>query len=214
MSKGKGNRLFDFTRHAAPHRLKICLAIPNTGTIRIETMLSIVGILSATQNVDWFVDQKQSCYVEWNRTGLIQTAIREKCDKVFFLDADMVVEGGVVNKLLALNKPIVGADYHMRKFPITNNVKIADENGKYIHVEPQDIPKVPFKAAAIPTGCMLLDVATVQKIPYPWFDLTYFENGELEFGEDVFFCRKLIEHGVEIWCDPTIGIGHVGTHVY
>ena len=203
-----------FQKTVVPRRLRICLAIPSTGFVRVETLLSVVGILGATRNADFFVDQKQSCYIEWNRTGLIQTAIREKCEKVFFLDADMVVEANAVNKLLALNKPIVGADYHMRKFPITNNVKIADEQGNYIHVEPKDIPKVPFKCAAVPTGCMLVDVATVQKIPHPWFDLTYFPDGTLDLGEDVFFCRKLQEYGVEVWCDPTIEIGHIGTFTY
>jgi len=54
----------------------------------------------------------------------------------------------------------------------------------------------------------------VQKLSEPWFDLEYFEDGSLKTGEDIFFCYKLRDAGVEVWCDPTIQIGHIGTHVY
>lgn len=201
-----------FTPKIQPRRLKICLAIPCTGTVRIETLLSVVGILNSTPH-DFFVDYRTGCYIEQNRTVLIQTAIREKCDKLFFLDADMVVEGQVVNKLLALNKPVVGAAYNGRSLPLYTNVKMADDTGKLIAV-PGPLPAEPFKCAGVPTGCMLIDIPTVQKVPYPWFDLTYFPDGTLDTGEDIYFCRKLQEHGVEIWCDPTIQIGHIGTYTY
>jgi hypothetical protein len=123
-----------------------------------------------------------------------------------------VVEGDVINKLLAHNKPIIGAAYNMRAFPLYSNVKFTDENGKFIAVP--DIPKELFKCAGVPTGAMLVDIPTVQKLPQPWFDLINDENGNLVIGEDIYFCQKLIEHGVEIWCDPTIKIGHIGTFAY
>ena len=211
MSKGKGNKLFDFSRKAAPQRLKICLAIPCGGTVRIETLLSVVGILSNTPH-DIYFAYKESSYIEWNRSELIRTAIKQGCSKLFFLDADIMVEQDVINKLLAHNKPIIGAAYNNRALPLFSNVKIADESGKFIAAP--ELPKEPFKCAGVPTGCMLIDIPTVQKIPQPWFDLTYFEDGSLNLGEDIYFCQKAIEHGFEVWCDPTIQIGHIGTFVY
>lgn len=201
----------NFLKKTEPRRLKICIGIPCTGTVRIETLLSVVGILGATPH-DIYMAYRTGCYIEQNRTELIKTAIREKCDKIFFLDADIVVESDVINKLLAHNKPVVGASYNNRSFPLFSNVKIADETGKLIATP--ELPKEPFKAAGVPTGAMLIDIPTVQKLSEPWFDLEYFEDGSLKTGEDIFFCYKLRDAGVEVWCDPTIQIGHIGTHVY
>jgi hypothetical protein len=201
------------SKRVTPRRLNICLAIPtSSGTLRVETFLSVVGILNATPH-NFYVEQRTGCYIEENRTELIKNAIREGCEKIFFLDADMVVEHNVVNKLLALDKPVVGADYHMRGLPLVSNVKIA-KDGKIISVEAKDIPKEPFQAYGVPTGCMLIDIAIVKTLPQPWFDLTWKEDGSLNHGEDIFFCKLLHDHGIEVWCDPTIEIGHIGTYVY
>ena len=104
MSKGKGF----FQRTIQPRRLKICLAIPCNGYLRIETHLSVVGILANTPH-DFYSAYRTSCYVPENRWNLAQTAIREKCDKLFFVDADMNIEVHALNKLLALIKPFVCA---------------------------------------------------------------------------------------------------------
>lgn len=200
-----------FARVTQPRRLKICLAIPCTGTVRIETLLSVVAILNSTPH-DIYFAYRESAYIEWNRTQLIKTAIEQKCSKLLFLDSDIIVEGNVINKLLAHNKLIIGAAYNHRSFPLHSNVKIKDETGKFITTS--ELPKELFKCAGVPTGCMLIDIPTVQKLPHPWFDLTYYEDGSLDLGEDIYFCQKLIEHGGEIWCDPTIEIGHIGTFVY
>lgn len=214
-----------FQKAIQPRRMKICLGIPCTGTVRVETLLTVVGILTSSPH-DFYVDYRTGCYIEENRTSLILTAMRENCEKLFFLDADMEVEPQVVNKLLALNKPVVGAAYNNRtpeieQLPngernvvIYSNVKIADENGNLIRVPSKDIPKAPFRCAGVPTGCMLIDIAAVRKLPMPWFDLTYFEDGKLNLGEDIFFCRKMIECGFEVWCDPTIQTKHIGTFPY
>jgi len=200
-----------FQKQVQPRRLKICLAIPHVGTVRIETCMSVVGIVTSTPH-DIYFAQREGAYIEQNRTRLIQMAIEQGCDKLFFLDSDIVVEGQVINKLLAHNKPIIGAAYNMRSFPLYSNVKFTDENGKFIAVP--ELPKELFKCAGVPTGAMLIDIPTVQKLPHPWFDLTYFEDGSLCVGEDIYFCQKAIEHGEEIWCDPTIQIGHIGTFTY
>lgn len=194
-----------------PRRMKICLAIPCVGTVRIETLLSVVAILNSTPH-DIYVAWREGAYIEQNRTSLIKTGIAQGCEKLLFLDSDIMVEGNVINKLLAHNKPFIGANYNHRSLPLRSNVKFTNEAGEFIAVP--ELPKELFKCAGVPTGCMLIDLQAVQTIPHPWFDLTYFEDGSLNIGEDIYFCQKLIEHGYEIWCDPTIQIGHIGTFVY
>ena len=47
---------------------------------------------------------------------------------------------------------------------------------------------------------------------YPWFapQMQVFESGAVQdmCGEDVSFCLEAIKAGFEIWCDPTIRVGH------
>lgn len=203
-----------FQKQIQPRKMKIMIGIPSTGMVHVDTMLSVIGILNSTPNAEFLVQSRTGCYIEQNRHELIRIAIEQNCEKLLFLDSDMVVESGVVNKLLALNKPVVGAAYNGRKLPLYSNVKMADENGNLIAVPAEEIPKEPFKCFGVPTGCMLLDVKTVARIPKPWFDLTYHEDGSLEYGEDIYFCKKLGEYGVEVWCYPTIQIGHIGTFMY
>jgi len=33
-------------------------------------------------------------------------------------------------------------------------------------------------------------------------------------GEDVAFCQQAAEAGLEIWCDPTITLSHIGDYHY
>lgn len=196
----------------AARRLKICLAIPCVGTVRIETLLSVVAIMSQTPH-DIYVAYREGAYIEQNRTRLIQIAMEQKCDKLLFLDSDIVVEGAVINKLLAHNKSFIGAAYNNRSLPLYSNVKLADETGKLIAVD--KLPEGVFKCAGVPTGCMLIDIPTTQKLSHPWFDLTYFEDGSLNLGEDIYFCQKIQQELHEdIWCDSTIQIGHIGTFTY
>lgn len=209
MAKGFLKR---FQKQVQPIRHKICLAIPCVGTVRIETLMSVVAMLNQTRH-DIYFAYREGAYIEQNRARLIQIAVEQGCDKLFFLDSDIVVEGDVINKLLAHNKPVIGAAYNNRSLPLYSNVKIADETGKLINYP--ELPKELFKCAAVPTGAMLIDLPTVTKLSQPWFDLTYFEDGTLNLGEDVYFCMKLTQElGVEIWCDPTIQIGHIGTFTY
>ena len=47
---------------------------------------------------------------------------------------------------------------------------------------------------------------------YPWFapQMQVFDSGQVQdmCGEDVSFCLEAIKAGFEIWCDPTIRVGH------
>lgn len=199
---------------AEAKRHKICFALPAGGNIlRVETHLSIIGLMFKTPH-DFYSAYRTGCYIQDNRYNLAQTAIREGCDKLFFLDADMIVDSDAINKLLALNKPFVGAAYNMRGLPTATNVKTVNEEGKVVSWDLDKMPKEPFKTHAVPTGCMLIDIPTLLQIPQPWFQVTHKEDGSLDRGEDVWFSEQAQRAGFEVWCDPTIGIGHIGTYVY
>jgi hypothetical protein len=63
---------------------------------------------------------------------------------------------------------------------------------------------------------MAIDIERVQRIPRPLFDApAIIPNPEVTpMGEDLYFCRKARAWGLEVWCDPTIEIKHIGDYEY
>lgn len=194
--------------------MKIFVATPcSAGLLRTETHLSILGVVYNTKHelhhMIW-----NSCYVHESRTILVYQAKAEKCDAIFFVDADMMFHNQTLNKLIAIDKPVVGVDYNHRHFPLESTVKFADENGNLISKKKDEFPKEPFKCFAVATGCMLIRMDVFDKVPVPWFDFEYFPDGKVDTGEDVYFCKQCFKLGIEVWCDPTAEVGHIGSHVY
>ena len=68
-----------------------------------------------------------------------------------------------------------------------------------------------FKNYGVATGCMLIKREVFEKISRPWFALGM---PEAWLGEDIFFCRKCKENGIEIWMDASLSIKHIGEHLY
>jgi GT2 family glycosyltransferase len=193
--------------------MKICVATPSTGVIKTETHLSILGTVYNTKHELYHVIWN-SCYVHENRTILVNMARDEKCDAIFFVDSDMAFHNQTLNKLIAVDKPVVGADYNHRHFPLESTVKFADESGHLISKRKDEFPKVPFRCFGVATGCMLIKMDVFDKIDIPWFDFEYDEQGKVATGEDIFFCKQLYNKGIEVWCDPTVEIGHIGSYSY
>ena len=48
-----------------------------------------------------------------------------------------------------------------------------------------------------------------EKIPPPWFEFRYDEQGLLTLGEDFHFCEKVRDAGYEIWVVPKFAQKHV-----
>ena len=52
------------------------------------------------------------------------------------------------------------------------------------------------------------------KVSQPHFGYKWYENGMVKMSNDWFFCEKARELGYEVWCDPTIKLGHIGDYDY
>lgn len=192
--------------------MKIAIGIPNTGSIKSRTVLSLLSILWNTPDATFHFINHQGCYVHENREKIVFEAKKAEADYLLFIDADMDFDQFALQKLLDLNKDVVGANYNQRQLPLISTVKFLGDDGKYKNVDGKDFPTVPFKCGAVATGFMLIKMSVFDKIEKPWF---FFDevDGDL-IGEDVFFCRQCIKAGIEIWCDPTISIAHIGDFLY
>ena len=181
---------------------KVCIGIPLTDSVKVETLRSIVANLQNGEKRD-FITQS-SCNVILNRNKLVELAMERGATHLFFVDSDMDFPPNTIEQLLSHSKPVVGVWSHLRKIPPTVTVKMFKESSKPDHV---------FECKAVGTGLMLIDLDVFRKIDKPWFQFEY-DGIELKTGEDVYFCDKVREAGFSVWCDPTLDVGHIGGYRY
>lgn len=145
-----------------------------------------------------------------NRNWIAVQALNNLSDYLLMIDDDMVFEPDLLDRMVAVNKEILGVAYHPRSATGTIS-KYLDET-HIVNLESNDDPKYkqPFKCYATGTGIILIKCGIFLKIPRPWFEFEWFPNGACKTGEDWMFCIKAGKVGIETWCDPTIPVGHLG----
>jgi len=188
--------------------MKILLGVICLENIRAKTVATLASIMKAYPETNLMI--KQGCYLHKSREEVCLAAITGGYDYLFFIDADMCFSSQVLQRLLDANKDIVGAHYNMRHLPLVSTMKMQDTNGNLIATS-NILPKELFKVYALGTGCMLIRVSCLNKIPRPWF---WYGEKDKQEGEDVYFCRVAKEAGIEIWCEPNIEANHIGEALY
>lgn len=199
--------------------MKITIGICSGGSIRVETVTSLVSNMINLAQKDMAPNLlfQVGGYVDVNRNKIVEEALKQETTHLMFIDADMIFPEDGIYRLLQHKKDIVGANYNMRLDPTSGEysgptVKMM-EKGKPVSIVKEGLPKDLFKCYAIATGFMMIDMNVFKKLKMPYFDAFQDEDGT-HHTEDVDFCRKVNEAGMEVWCDPTIEMGHIGSATY
>lgn len=185
---------------------KVCIGIAMFENCKTKTVGTLIKLFKANPNMGFIIEQGP--YVFANRESVAAQFMNDPRDftHLFFVDADMVFEPDVLDKLLAHNKDIVGARYFKRqgteKEPVVKTRY--DMPGA---VMPNHI----FKNHVVATGCLLIKREVFTKIPRPWFSMG---TPEKQMGEDIYFSAKAKENGIEAWIDPTLEVKHIGEWLF
>ena len=178
-------------------------------TIKTETVVSLFGA-AATLEIPARLHIQKGCYVHDARNKIVDAAIRLGATHVLFIDSDIQFTHKAITTLLERDKDIIGGMYYRRQephYPTINQV----ENDKLIIPNKFSKDK-PFEVFAVATGFMLVKTSVFKKIEPPWFYFGNFHGRAM--GEDVYFCWKAQKKGFQVWCDPTLNLGHIGEYVY
>ncbi len=146
---------------------KLCIGIPNTGTIKTETVYSTIMAMFHTvakANCGIHLVLPVSCYLTENRETCANEALEVGASHLMFIDSDMQFPENGILTLASRDKYVIGANYNMRTMR-GSTVKILGEEGKFISLPGDQIPKEPFKCGAVATGFMLINTLVFQKIP-------------------------------------------------
>ena len=148
-------------------------------------------------------------------------------DYQLWIDSDIVFNLEAFYKLIWMDKDIAAGWYCTEDGRTTSVAHWLEEddfakNGGVMNHEMVDgIQKrrKPFKVDYTGFGWVLIKkgVFEHEQMTYPWFapQMQVFESGEVQdmCGEDVSFCLDAIKAGFEIWCDPTLRVGHEKTRI-
>ena len=180
---------------------KLCIGIATMGTVKTKTMFSLHKLIKKFPNIS--MQTWEGCIVHQSRINIVKEVLKSGCTHLLFVDHDMVFEPEAVEKLLEANKDIVAAPCNLRKLPLTANVRLLD-------VKKDEL----FECEAIGTAFMIIKTFVFKTIPRPWFFYEQDENGDMRVSEDVWFCKKAIEAGYKIWCEPRAVVGHIGDYIF
>jgi hypothetical protein len=188
--------------------IKILLGIPSMGTIRVETMVSIISIMNQNSNIEFGMACPMGPYLHMSREVILEQGVTGGFDYVLFIDTDMTFPIDALNVLLSRDKDIIGVNYRYKE----------EEPSRYTTQIFSDIPDSliePFKAKGLATGFLLIKVSILQNIKKPWFFYEYRPSDTNPWmGEDFWFCNQAMKAGFDLWCDPTVKMGHIGMKVY
>jgi hypothetical protein len=195
--------------------MKVCVAVPHGGTVKGRLMSDLLASLFAVQGQIGFVwAEVEGSLGPRNRWLAGQQAIQTGCEYLWLVDNDMAMPPDALPRLLAHQKDLIGADYSYRRFPLQSTVKFLNGAGEIVVADRTTFPTRPFICHAIGSGCKLVTVSALKRIPQPWFALAWGPDGDLTKTDDVWFCEQAKKAGIETWVDPTIAVGHIGDYIF
>lgn len=190
-----------------PH---IAFSIASYHGMEADTAVCLAAMARLTPCAISINVRQQRPYTHWNREDLVADARDDGATHMLFIDTDLIFPADAAVRLLAHGVDVIGANYHMKiEAPVPiSTIKLNDNEGGGVALigKPPETPS--FKCAAIPTGLMLIDMTVFDRLDQPYFPC------EMPVGEDIAFCRKVRDAGMDVWCDQTIAVGHIGRKVY
>lgn len=162
---------------------------------------------------DCLVLLNQSSLIYDSRNALAAYAINGNFDAVLWIDSDMIFQPDLLETLsadLESGKDIVAGLCFCRRYPylpvVYKRLELEGEtpiNESYVDYPEDGI----FRVEGCGFGVVMMKTDVLRKISDKYN--TVFSPLP-HFGEDLSFCIRAKECGYEIWCDPTVKIGHVG----
>lgn len=144
------------------------------------------------------------------RNAIVEMALEDKIEWLFFLDYDVSPPPNALIKLLSLKVPIAAGVYHLKQVPSQPLIMIKGWEKAFEEYDYGDL----IKADAVGMGCTLIHMDVFRKIKKPWFKTSPGYAGKRSaivpsMTEDIYFCEKARAAGYDIIVDTSVQCGHV-----
>lgn len=195
--------------------MNILIGIPSKDRIEIETAISIANLDWDGHNITYTHSDGAGVYgVAQARNRLVKKAIDGGYDKLFMVDADMILPEDALVRLLDPDVPIVTGcarwKNDSRRAPLFKSIQDSSGSNAW---KWDEIPPRRFEIQSGGVACALMDVSIFHRIRRPWFVWEERDDGTY-CGEDIGFYEKLRNIGITPMADGRVKCGHIGRKIY
>ena len=185
---------------------KLLIAIPSFDTMRVEFVRSLMGLTEKlhAEGVWHEVKILDGTLVHIARDRLAKHAVNNEFTEVLWLDADMVFAPEIYEDLAMNGKDMICGSFISRHSPYVSCLFKSLLPAERITEWGSD----PFRVAGCGFGCVLMKTQVLKDVLERHDGRCFIPDDKL--GEDLAFCLRANRCGYQIWCDPTVRIGHVG----
>lgn len=184
--------------------MKLLIAIPALDYIHanfVKCLLSLTAHLDE-EKVNYTVNLVTNTLVYTARERLVGQAINDGFSHVLWIDADMIFEPEMFDDLLDVGKPIVTGRFVCRRQPfVPCQFTDIDEIQRC-----EEYPLNPFRIDGTGLAFTLVTADALRAV-FKQYGTCFTPLPGL--GEDIAFCKRCKEMGIEIWCEPTVQVGHI-----
>ena len=193
--------------------MKLLIGIPTHDYMHAEFVkcLSALLIRLTQQGVPFDVDINNGTMVHVARDKIACKAINREYSHVLWLDADMIFQPTIYEDLMDCGRDFVTGIAHSRRPPYVSCLfKRIDDLDHLERYDDMDYPAEPFEVAGCGFACVLIktEVLKAVQINYKTCFLP-----DLQWGEDLTFCKRARAMGFSIYADPCVRLGHIGHDV-
>lgn len=196
--------------------IKILVAIPCMDFVNTEFFQSMLSITKPDGIALKYCISRSSLIYD-ARNQLAQSAIDMGAERILWLDSDMLFPPDIIKQLSAdldEGRDFVTALCFTRKNPIKPVIydstgytqdgnRLTPYANPYFNYPKNDI----FTIAGSGFGAVMITTKLLEDV-YETYGAPF--APQPGFGEDLSFCRRCEEMGVEMWCDSRVKVGHVG----
>jgi hypothetical protein len=168
--------------------------------LHADFCMSLAMLMRREAQRDVFLVNSKNFNLPDSRNKIAAAAFEHGSEWLLFLDSDMVFPADTLDRLLAHERPMVGATYCRRVHPFG------------LIGDPLEDAQGPLRRMArMPTGCLLVHADIFASLERPWFAFGSAPDGTA-VSEDFVFCERVRAAGWDIWCDLALSdsLGHIG----
>lgn len=164
-----------------PHRLKS------------DTNISNLNLIQHPAGMSAMLEEPYGFPVADARNFIVEKAIENNFDYLFFIDDDLIVPRNVLISLMEHlhNGYDVASGFYYRKYkPIESCSMIEDEKKRPSRIEFDKIGETFDDVLVLCSGCTLFKTEVFKRIEAPWYK-EILVNGKIQVTEDTYMCQQI-----------------------
>jgi len=201
---------------------KVLIGIPfgqSQSMIPHQAWTALIVKASANPNYTACGEYATAASIGFNREYIAGRSLEKGCDWCLMVDTDMSYPDNLLDVLMSRDKDVIGVPYYSgvwsptgtKIVPILYNYN--EKKDSWVRQKKVEQTEL-FKVDGMGGGVMLIKTDVFKKLDKPWF--LHGKHGDKThiMGEDVYFCSKCSDAGIDIWQDPTFGDKVKHWHMY